>query len=147
MKLAYKHVVCVVDGSEESAKAQEGAALLAAENKAKLTYIFLADTIFLDNMAGLTRGGKTLEAGMENVGNVLLDMAQKIASSKGVECGREVLKGKETKSLEKELGRLGADVLVVHLEQGGLLLNMDKNDLESSIGGIKGRTGVELFIY
>ncbi|MFQ5431972.1 MAG: universal stress protein [Nitrospinota bacterium] len=144
--MAYKHIACVVDGSAESAKAQERAATLAAKNKSKLTYIFLADTAFLGSMATLTRGGKTLDAGMENVGNVLLDRAQKIASSKGVKCNREVLKGEETRSLEEELVRLGADVLVAHLEQGSLLLSIDKNDLESSICEIKERTGVELLI-
>jgi hypothetical protein len=136
-----------VDGSEKSAKAQEGAAELAAENKSKLTYIFLADTAFLDSMATLTRGGHALDSGMENIGNVLLDKARKVAESKGVQSAGEVLKGKETKSLEGRLIGLGADLLVTHLEQGSRLLDIDKNDLESKIDEIKEKTGVELLLY
>ncbi len=145
--MAYKHIVCVVDGSKESAKAQEGAAKLAAENKSKLTYIFLADTAFLDSMATLTRGGDSLDAGMENIGNVLLEKAQKLAVAKGVKSEGEVLKGKEQKSLEEELVRLGADLLVTHLEQGSHLLDIDKNDLESKRDEIKERTGITLLLY
>jgi len=145
--MGYRHIVCIVDGSEESARAQEGAAELAAENKSKLTYIFLADTAFLDSMATLTRGGNVLDAGMSNIGHVLLDRAEKIAASKGVQCDKEVLKGEEMKSLEKELVRLGADVLATHLDQGSWLLDIDKNSLESGISEIKEKTGVELLLY
>jgi len=145
--MPYKHIICVVDGSKESERAQEGAAELALNDKSKLTYIFLADTGFLDKMSALARGGRSLDTGMENIGNLLLDRAQEIARAKGVESEREILTGGEAESLEKEMSRLGVDLLVTHLEQGSFLLDIDRNDLESRLAEVKEKTGVEVMVY
>lgn len=128
--MAYKHVVCEVDGSEKSGEVQVRAAKIAKDNGARLTYIFLADTDFIEKLAPMTKGGNALNKGMENIGKVLLSLAKERAEKVGVESQEEVIQGWEVALLKKKLEKLEADLFVSHHERNNPIFAADKTDMK-----------------
>jgi len=145
--VVYKHVVCIVDGSKESEKAETRAAEIARDNGAELTYLFLEDTGFLSRRAPLTKGGGSLERGMDNIGRLLLGKAGERARKVGIPCREEILKGNETKMLIEKLPEMKADLLVASIAHAGLLFDIDRNDLDTKIEEIREKTGVDTLLF
>ena len=145
--MGYHHIVCIVDGSRGSERAEVRAAEIAKENNAELTYVFLEDTGFLERRAPLTKGGVSLEEGFNNIGKLLLEKARESAEKIGVNCKEEILKGNEAVMLIKKLPEMKADLLVASIERAGLFFDLDRNDLDSKIEEIREKTGIETLLF
>ena len=110
--MATKSIVCGVTGSENSEKAVMSAAETAKDDAARLAFVYVVDTRFLQGLTIQLRPKHT-EDFLERLGHKILDEAVAVASSKGVSAKKVLRKGKVLDEVSKVIKEEAADLFIV----------------------------------
>jgi nucleotide-binding universal stress UspA family protein len=104
-------ILCATRGGEASIRTQERAIELAKERNAKLVFIFVCDTRFLEQYTAPRV--PAMEDEIQKMGEFLLLMAKERAEKAGVEADYTVRMGKFRASLIEAANELGASLVVL----------------------------------
>lgn len=104
-------VLCATRGGEESISAQYKAIELAKERDARLVFIYVADSSFLDKSAAMIV--VDIQDELSKMGEFFLAMAVERASASGVEAEAMVRAGSFTSELVEAVNELDASLIVL----------------------------------
>ncbi|MEW6231641.1 MAG: universal stress protein [Chloroflexota bacterium] len=88
----YKHILCATRGGEKSEKTEERAIRLAWENQAGLTFLYAVDPAFAQD-PGDEPGPMSEPKGLHWLGELVLEMAARVAERQGVQAQQELRQG------------------------------------------------------
>ena len=136
-------IVCATRGGEASMRTQERAIEIAKERNAKLVFIFVCDTRFLEQYTAPRV--PALEDEIQKMGEFLLLMAKERAEKAGVEADYTVRLGKFRSSLIDAANELDVALVVLGHPADNNLTTLDylQNKLSPSI---KEETGAEVMV-
>jgi nucleotide-binding universal stress UspA family protein len=140
--MAIKSIVCGVTGSENSEKAVKAAAETAKDSTARLAFVYVVDTRFLQGLTIQLRP-KYAEDFLERLGNKILDEAVAVASSKGVSAKKFLRKGKVLEEVSKVIKEEVADLFIVG-DEGRTFAEkiLFGNKMPDNVGELGRRAGV-----
>jgi nucleotide-binding universal stress UspA family protein len=104
-------ILCATRGGEASYRTQDAAIAMAKQEDAELTFLFVADVSFLDQMAAPLV--VDIEASLIKMGCFQLAMAQDRAAEQGVTAEITVRKGKLRAELIAAVKELDIDVIAL----------------------------------
>ncbi len=88
----YKHILCATRGGENSEKTEERAIRLARENQAGLTFLYAVDPAFAQDPRN-EPGPMSEPEGPHWLGELVLEMAVRVAERQGVQAQQELRQG------------------------------------------------------
>jgi nucleotide-binding universal stress UspA family protein len=140
--MAIRCIICGITGSESSEKAVAAAAEMAKDHAARLTFVYVVDTRFLQGLTIQLRP-EFAEDFLSRLGGKILEEAVGIAQSKGVTAKKALRKGKVLNEVIKVIKEEGADYLVVSDEGRTFAEKMLFGDrLPDNIKELEKRAGV-----
>ncbi|MRR37600.1 hypothetical protein EG829_23685, partial [bacterium] len=83
--MGYRKIICGVTASAHSQKAALEAARLAKESGAEIIYDYAVDLTFLASGNTGSLSADVVRKSLENLGDQILELAEKIAASQGME--------------------------------------------------------------
>lgn len=136
-------ILCATRGGEASIRTQERAIEIAKERNAKLVFIFVCDTRFLDQYTAPRV--PAIEEEIQKMGEFLLLMAKERAEKAGIEADYIVRLGKFRASLIEVANELEAALVVLGRPADNNLTTLDY--LENTLGpSIREETGAETMV-
>ena len=142
--MGYTSIVCGVTGSMHAQEAAMEAARIAKNNNARLTFVYAVDASFLKS--GIAMAGP-VEESMMRLGMHIVEMAEQIALTLGVESKKVVKAGPVLDVLKAVLAEEKADLLVLgHEKRTFFEKAMFKGEVEDHIEELKQQTGVEISV-
>ena len=115
--MAINKIICATKGSKESQLAEDKAIEIAKENNASLVFLHIIDIELLEKGGDVSELAlEDLEAGMKNIGNVILQAAMEKAIENGIapdRIAREEDKGKFMDVIKAHVENHRADLVVV----------------------------------
>ena len=145
--MGYRKIVCGVTASTHSQKAALEAARLAKENGAELIYVYAVDLTFLASGNTGSLSTDVVRESLENLGDQILEMAEKIASSQGMESKKVLREGSVLNVLKEVIVEQKADLLVLgHENRTFFEKALFKGDAEEHARELQARTGAEIVI-
>jgi nucleotide-binding universal stress UspA family protein len=145
--MGYTSIVCGVTGSDPSQKAALEAAVLAAEHKANLTYVFAVDTEFLKISLGGRSSSSMAEDSLDHLGGHMLDTAEQAAISKGVHPKKVLRHGPVLEVLRQVIAEERAELLVLGHENRTFFEKvLFKGSVEEHVEKLKEQLGIEILV-
>jgi nucleotide-binding universal stress UspA family protein len=145
--MGYRKIVCGVTASAHSQKAAREAARLAKENGAELIYVYAVDLTVLASGNTGSLSTDVVRKSLENLGNQIMELAQKIAASQGMEAKKALKEGPVLDVLKEVIIEEKADLLVLgHEERTFFEKALFKGDVEEHARELQERTGAEVKI-
>lgn len=142
-----RKIICGVTASAHSQKAALEAARLAKENGAELIYVYAVDLTFLASGNTGSLSTDVVRESLENLGDQILELAEKIAASQGMKSKKELRVGPVLDVLKEVIMEEKADLLVLgHEERTFLEKVLFKGDVEEHARELQSRTGAEIRI-
>lgn len=136
-------ILCATRGGEASLRAQERAIEIAKERSAKLVFIFVFDTRFLEQYTA--PHVPAIEDEIKKMGEFLLLMAKERAEKAGVEADYTVRNGKFKASLIETANELSAKTVVLGRPADNNLTTLDY--LENTLSpALHEATGAEVLV-
>jgi nucleotide-binding universal stress UspA family protein len=145
--MGYRKIVCGVTASTHSQKAALEAARLAKENGAELIYVYAVDLTFLASGNTGSLSTDVVRESLENLGDKILEMAEKIAASQGMASKKVLREGSVLDVLKEIIVEEKADMLVLgHENRTFFEKALFKGDAEEHALELQARTGAEIVI-
>jgi nucleotide-binding universal stress UspA family protein len=145
--MGYRKIVCGVTASVHSQKAALVAARLANESGAELIYVYAVDLTFLASGNTGSLSTDVVRKSLEDLGAQIMESAEKIAASQGVESKKVLKEGPVLDVLKEVIMEEKADLLVLgHEERTFFEKALFKGDAEEHARELQVRTGAEIII-
>ena len=145
--MGYRKIICGVTASAHSQKAALEAARLAKENGAELIYVYAVDLTFLASGNTGSLSTVVVRESLEKLGDHILELAEKIAVSQGMESKKVLREGPVLDVLKEVIMEEKADLLVLgHEERTFFEKALFKGDVEEHARELEARTGAEIRI-
>jgi nucleotide-binding universal stress UspA family protein len=145
--MGYRKIVCGVTASAHSQKAALEAARLAKENGAELIYVYAVDLTFLASGNTGSLSTDVVRKSLENWGDEIVERAEKIATSQGMQSKKVLREGPVLDVLKDVITEEKADLLVLgHEERTFFEKALFKGDVEEHARELQARTGAEIII-
>jgi nucleotide-binding universal stress UspA family protein len=144
--MGYRKIVCGVTASAHSQKAALEAARLAKEN-GELIYVYAVDLTFLASGNTGSLSTDVVRKSLENLGGQIVEMAEKIAASQGMESKKVLREGPVLDVLKEVIMEEKADLLILgHEKRTFFEKALFKGDVEEHSRELQARTGAEIKI-
>jgi nucleotide-binding universal stress UspA family protein len=145
--VAYRRIVCGVTASVHSQKAALEAARLAKQHGAELVYVYAVDLAFLKGGKMGSLSQEVIAQSIEKLGRQIVDLAEQIAASEGVNTEKIVRRGTVLEVLGQVMSEQKADMLVLgHEERTFFEKHLFEGSVEEHIQELKARTGAEVTV-
>jgi len=145
--MTYKKIVCGVTASAHSQKAALEAARLAKQHGAQLVYVYAVDLVFLKGGKMGSLSQDVIAQSIEKLGRQIVDLAEQIAASEGVNTEKIVRRGTVLEVLGQVMSEQKADLLVLgHEERTFFEKHLFEGSVEDHIQELKARTGAEVTV-
>jgi nucleotide-binding universal stress UspA family protein len=145
--MTYKKIVCGVTASAHSQKAALEAARLAKQHGAQLVYVYAVDLAFLKGGKMGSLSQDVIAQSIEKLGRQIVDLAEQIAASEGVNTEKIVRRGTVLEVLGQVMSEQKADLLVLgHEERTFFEKHLFEGSVEDHIQELKARTGAEVTV-
>jgi nucleotide-binding universal stress UspA family protein len=136
-------ILCATRGGADSERTQQAAIALAKERGDELTFLYVADSSFLDNTAAPVV--VDVERELDQMGRFQLSLARQQAVEQGVDAQVAMSHGHLQVQLVLAARQLGATTIVLGRPQGRTAI-FDEADLESFAHELGANTGAEVLI-
>jgi nucleotide-binding universal stress UspA family protein len=145
--MSYKSIVCGVTGSAHAQKAALKAAVLAKENDAQLTYVYVVDTDFFRKGIAVELSSHFITESLQHLGTHILGVAEQLALTQGITPKKIVKTGRILEALQEVVKEEKADLLVLgHEERTFFEKALFKGDVESHVEELKKKTGIDVSV-
>jgi len=136
-------IVCATRGGQDSYRTQQTAIALARERGDELTFLYVADVSFLDNIAAPIV--VDVESELDRMGLFQLAMAQEQAAEAGVTAQIAIRHGHLRQELIRAARDLGATSIVLGSPQQETAV-FDETDLWALVADLEAETGAEVLV-
>jgi len=144
--MGYETIVCGVTGSAASQKAALEAARLAKENRARLIYVYVADTTFLKGVT-IQLTPQFAQESLEHVGKLMLNHAEGLALSQGLTPKKILRKGVILEVLKGVVLEEKADLLVLGQEKRSFFQKvLFGGKVEDYVHELENHTGISVVL-
>jgi nucleotide-binding universal stress UspA family protein len=136
-------IVCATRGGQDSQRTQQAAIALAKQRGDKLTFLYVADSRFLDNIAAAVV--VDIESELDRMGRFQLTIAQEQAAEEGLDAQIAIRHGHLREELIKVAQELSATSIVLGSPQQETAV-FDETDLGDLVADLKADTGAEVLV-
>jgi nucleotide-binding universal stress UspA family protein len=145
--MGYRKIVCGVTASAHSQKAALEAARLAKEDGAELIYVYAVDLTFLASGNTGSLSTDVVRESLKNLGDQILELAEKIAASQGMESKKMLREGPVLDVLKEVIVEEKGDLMVLgHENRTFFEKALFKGDVEEHARELQAQTGAEIKI-